>query len=287
MKVYEMDNATLAENDLQEALNRSKAVLGAQVPRLLTTKPLIAANSLTHGLTGQTVFLFPEQLRNYLNLGLQYMEEFRPCSTSQAQLVQRIIDTEWRLNTAISLSVASQTSAMFDELEACAAADPTGAAPGPESGLAYSRALAGSLRRQCEGPNTLEKLGRHETRLFRELRIMRKDYQTTPGGTPHTRSEENWRPEEYAAPRWYRKLLDLTDRLFEAREEMAKKCVVDTEPVTTATEQDPTGEVVALKNTLRIVNPLTKKTLITLNECRQEHLLTDLEHTMFPLPKVA
>jgi hypothetical protein len=287
MKVYEMDNATLAEHDLQEALNQSKAILGGQVPRLLTTKPLIAANSLTHGLTGQTVFLFPEQLRNYLTLGLQYVEEFRPCSTSQAQLVQRIIDTEWRLNTAISLSMASQTSAMFDELEARAAADPTGAAPGPESGLEYARALAGSLRRQCEGPNTLEKLGRHETRLFRELRIMRIDYRTTPGGTIESRSEANWKPEEHAAYRWYRKLLDLATRLILAREELAAKCVVETESVATATEQSPTGEVLALKNTLRIVNPLTKKTLITLQECRESGILTELERTMFPLPKAA
>ena len=284
MRIYEMDNEALAEHDLQEALKQSKATLGAATPRLLTTKPLIAANSLTHGLTGQTVFLFPEQLRNYLHIGLQYMQEFEPVSTSQVQLVQRIIDTEWRLNTAIALSSASQTSAMIDEMEARYTADPTGAEPGLESGLVYAQAMAGSLRRQCEGPNTLEKLGRHETRLFRELRVMRIDYRTTPGSLD---ARNNFKPEECDACMWYQKLFDLTTRLIEARQELTKKCVVEDEPVATATEQNPTIEVLALKKTIRIVNPLTKKTLITLNESREEGILTELEQTLFPLPKVA
>jgi hypothetical protein len=38
---------------------------------------------------------------------------------------------------------------------------------------------------------------------------------------------------------------------------------------------------------IRIVNPLTKKTLIPLQECWEENLLTDLDKTLFPLPKVA
>jgi hypothetical protein len=212
-----------AEQNLEKALNQSRKILGAVVPRLLTLKPQVAANSISHGLTGQTVFLEPDDLRFYLSIGTQYMEEFRPIGVSEIQLAQLIIDTQWRLNRAVALSTAVHTSTVILEAEALHAANPE---IGPQ--LLHAHAEAFAVRRQCEGPNTFEKLGRHETRLWRALRQMRKDFQEMCDLRP---KEERaaWTAESSEACQWYNTLSAVLEDLAAARKELKEKTVIVSE----------------------------------------------------------
>jgi hypothetical protein len=208
-----------AEQDLEKALNQSRKILGGVVPRLLTQKPLIAANSISHGLTGQTVFLEPDDLRFYLSIGAQYMEEFRPIGVSEIQLAQLIIDTQWRLNRAGALSTTVHTSTVILEAEALHAANPHVGA-----GIIHAHAEALAVRRQCEGPNTLEKLGRHETRLWRALRQMRKDFREMCDLRPQA-ERDAWTAEASEACQWYNTLSTVLENLIEARKELQENCV--------------------------------------------------------------
>jgi hypothetical protein len=212
-----------AEQNLERALKQSQTILGVVVPRLLTEKPQIAANSISHGLTGQTVFLEPEDLRFYISIGAQYMQEFRPIGISEIQLAQLIIDTQWRLNRAVALSTTAHTSAVILEADALHAARPDESAQ-----VLHAHAQAFAVRRQCEGANTLEKLGRHESRLWRALRQMRKDLREMCDLRPKAERDQ-WTAEASEACQWYNTLSVVLEALVEARKELKSKCVTATE----------------------------------------------------------
>jgi hypothetical protein len=248
-----------AEQDLQKALAQSQKILGAVVPRLLTQKPQVAANSISHGLTGQTVFLEPDDLRFYLNIGAQYMEEFRPIGVGEIQLAQLIIDTQWRLNRAGALSTMVHTSTVILEAEALHAANPQVSAQ-----TIHAHAQAFAVRRQCEGPNTLEKLGRHETRLWRALRQMRKDFREMCDLRPKE-EREAWTAEASEACQWYTTLSALAESLVAAREEVKQSTVTVSEstdsllcknPVQPASPVPP--EALKIPSELSVSTPLTE-----------------------------
>jgi hypothetical protein len=260
-----------AEQDLEKALNQSQKILGKVVPRLLTQKPQIAANSISHGLTGQTVFLEPDDLRFYLNIGAQYMEELRPIGVGEIQLAQLIIDTQWRLNRAVALSTAVHTSTVILEAEALHAADPE---IGPQLLQVHAEAFA--FRRQCEGPNTFEKLGRHETRLWRALRQMRKDFQEMCHLRPQSERDQ-WTSEASEACQWYNTLSAVLENLIEARKELEAKCVTVTE----------SADSLLCKNPVPPSDPVPQKPAETPSEPGEKQSINETEPTRSPLRAAA
>jgi len=56
--------------------------------------------AVKHQLTGRNLFMAPAELATYLTVGLQMVESMRPVGVVETQLMQRIIDTNWRLNRA-------------------------------------------------------------------------------------------------------------------------------------------------------------------------------------------
>jgi hypothetical protein len=279
------DKAKSTEQILQKALIQAQKILGMAIPRLLTGKPQVAANSLTHGLTGQSVFLQPEELRHYLRLGGLYMAEFKPIGVSQIQCAQRIIDAEWRLNRAGALQEIVHTSTVILESQALQAANPQ---ISPDTVQIHAQAFA--ARRQCEGPNTLEKLGRHETRLRRAVRELRVDFKALTDRGRTYEQFKAWTVKGSEACQWYNTLSALAESLVEARRELVEKSVEEITPVDangdTVTDLESTDSLLC-KKSFRVTVPLSAHTQKILTQACKKRLLTDIESTIFPLPAAA
>ena len=285
------ENFEKSERALQAALSKSKLTLGPSAPRLLTHKPQVAANALRIGLTGQTVFLTPFEMRDYLTVGRSLLGELQPITPREIQLAQRIVDTEWRLNVAGALATACQTSGAILESQALYEANPhllhvEQDSVEAEHILAHSHAL--SLRRQCEGPNVYEKLSRHETRLWRLLSSMRQEYDRI-----HKRgnkaARDAWTPELCPSYTWYNNLTELADRLLEAREELTAKSTVETITISsegeevTDPESLPSEAKLFCRKVIRILRPLTPKCIATYEKAHRLGLTSELEETIFPI----
>jgi hypothetical protein len=152
---------------------------------------------------------------------------------------------------------------------------------GSDELLMHAQAMA--IQKQCEGSNTLEKLSRYETRLRRALREMRKDYYALCDRRPKP-EREAWDGAGCRHYTWYRCLANLVGDLIEAREELAKKSVEELTPVTEA-ESKSSEKTLFRKKTLRLTAELNPWTIQTLNRAYIQHLLTEQEMTLFPLPE--
>jgi hypothetical protein len=68
-------------------------------------------NALRHGLTGQIVVMPTEDLACYRSHVKSFTDEYQPKGATEAQLVQQLADTSWRLNRAASLEANLYTLA--------------------------------------------------------------------------------------------------------------------------------------------------------------------------------
>src|SRR5271165_2693810 len=68
-------------------------------------------NALRHGLTGQIVVMPTEDLAAYRSHVKTFTDEYNPKGATEAQLVQQLADTSWRLNRAASLEANLYTLA--------------------------------------------------------------------------------------------------------------------------------------------------------------------------------
>src|ERR1022692_2508060 len=67
-------------------------------PRTEAGKQRSALNALTHGLTCRTAVLPSEDPAAYEQLRRQFLDEYRPATPTETQLVHELADTSWRLN---------------------------------------------------------------------------------------------------------------------------------------------------------------------------------------------
>ena len=67
-------------------------------PRSDAGKQRSALNALTHGLTARTAVLPSEDPAAYDQHRRQFLDEFRPATPTETQLVHELADTSWRLN---------------------------------------------------------------------------------------------------------------------------------------------------------------------------------------------
>jgi len=272
-----------AEKKIQAALAEARELLGAATPRLINEKPQVESHAIRHGLTGQSAFLPVIQLRDYLIIGAEFIEEMRPIGVGEMQLAQQIIDTNWRLNAAMSYQTIVNHSHVVLESQALYAAhpeiEPRLDLAGSDELLMHAQAIA--IQKQCEGSNTLDKLSRYETRLRRALREMRKDYYALCDRRPKP-EREAWEGPGCRHYTWYRTLANLVGDLIVAREELAEKSVEELAPVTEP-ESASSEKTLFRKKTLRLTAELTLGTIETLNRAYIQHLLTETEVTLFPL----
>ncbi len=150
------------EAEIEQIRATAPALLGNSGPKTVPGKQRVALNGVTHGLTGQNVFLEAGEYPAYMNLGAQYIAELRPVGVRETQLAQKIIDTNWRLNT-----IAAVENNLFNStLVACLKASDRDGDPSDDK-TATMVAKANAWKTDCEGPNAFDKLGRYEARLQR------------------------------------------------------------------------------------------------------------------------
>ncbi|HEV8038174.1 MAG TPA: hypothetical protein VGP62_04865, partial [Bryobacteraceae bacterium] len=67
-------------------------------PRSEAGKQRSALNALTHGLTARTAVLPSEDPAAFEQDHRQFLDEFRPATPTETQLVHELADTSWRLH---------------------------------------------------------------------------------------------------------------------------------------------------------------------------------------------
>src|SRR6202049_4876539 len=74
-------------------------------PRTEAGKQRSKMNALRHGLTGQTVVLPTEDHAAYQRHSQSLLDDCRPIGAIEAQIVQSLIDTSWRINRAATVEM--------------------------------------------------------------------------------------------------------------------------------------------------------------------------------------
>jgi len=91
-------------------------------PRTPEGKQQSSLNSLSHGLTGQTVVLPGEDAEAYAVFRSTVFQDFAPQGSHEQILAQTICDTQWRLERARNLEITLVTLARHEEIPAQLAA---------------------------------------------------------------------------------------------------------------------------------------------------------------------
>jgi hypothetical protein len=126
-------------------------------PKTETGKWRSSLNALRHGLTGQIVVMPTEDLACYRSHVKSFTDEYNPKGATEAQLVQQLADTSWRLNRAASLEANLYTLA--------AARQPNPLTEAPDQ-VQAAMALAAALESQSKA---LMNLSLHTQRLSRQF----------------------------------------------------------------------------------------------------------------------
>ncbi len=83
-------------------INRANS-LHSTGPKTETGKQRSSLNALRHGLTGQIVVMPTEDLQAYQSHLESFTDEYNPRGATEANLVQALADTSWRLNRVAAL----------------------------------------------------------------------------------------------------------------------------------------------------------------------------------------
>src|SRR3954449_3294054 len=88
---------TVSSSERRLAANRANAQLSTG-PTTIEGKAKSSLNAVKAGLTGRTVLLPSEDAALYEAHGERFQQELQPVGEREAQLVQNLADTQWRLN---------------------------------------------------------------------------------------------------------------------------------------------------------------------------------------------
>jgi hypothetical protein len=126
-------------------------------------------NALRHGLTGQVVVMPTEDVAAYRSHVKSFTDEYNPKGATEAQLVQSLADTSWRLNRAASLE--------SDLLTLAAARQPNPLTEAPDE-VQAAMAIAAALESQSKALMNLrlhsQRLSRQFERTVTQLRDLQK-----------------------------------------------------------------------------------------------------------------
>jgi hypothetical protein len=127
-------------------------------------------NALRHGLTGQIVVMPTEDLAAYRSHIKSFTDEYTPKGATEAQMVQQLADTSWRLNRAASLEANLYTLAAGLE------PDPLTEAP---DRVQATMAIAAALESQSKALMNLSLHSQRLTRQFEHTVTQLRDIQKT------------------------------------------------------------------------------------------------------------
>jgi hypothetical protein len=126
-------------------------------PKTPEGKQRSSLNALRHGLTGQLVVMPTEDLQAYQRHLTSFTDEYHPKGATEANLVQALADSSWRLNRVAILEANLLTMA------AAFQASPFEDAPGQ---VQDAMAIVAALESQSK---TLANLSLHSQRLSRQF----------------------------------------------------------------------------------------------------------------------
>ena len=126
-------------------------------PKTPEGKQRSALNALRHGLTGQLVVMPTEDLQAYRRHIASFTDEYHPKGATEANLVQALADSSWRLNRVAILEANLLTMAAAREV------NPLHDAPGE---VQDAMAIVAALESQSK---TLANLSLHSQRLSRQF----------------------------------------------------------------------------------------------------------------------
>src|ERR1700728_4139104 len=95
----------------QSEINRANAQHSTG-PKTAEGKKQSSLNALRHGLTGQIVVMPTEDLQAYQLHLKSFTDEYSPTGATEANLVQALADTSWRLNRVAALETNLLTLGM-------------------------------------------------------------------------------------------------------------------------------------------------------------------------------
>ncbi len=195
------------EKEIEDGRDSAVAILGNSGPKTKAGKQRVSMNGVTHGLTGQNVFLEAGEYPAYMRLGADYIAELRPVGVRETQLAQKIIDLNWRLNTIAAVENNLFNTAILGSVDASDHSDDKTFA---------MRAKADAWKHDCEGPNAFEKLGRYESRLQRSQYKMSEEMNRLQAARL-SRGPDTFDQSECRAWRWYTNMLSLHTGLAAVR----------------------------------------------------------------------
>ena len=268
------------ESEVEQTLNQARADLGPAVPRLITQKPQICINGLRHGITGQNTFLTNGELLRYLSSGAAWIKDRRPVGVRESHLLQRIIDTDYRLGRIPFIEENLQKSAFLREAQKIRIEQPELSEDVVEI---YAQADAFRV-----SSTDIERLSRHETRLSRLMQAATLEYERLQDRRMRGPITE-FNLEGSKAYQWYVKLTGVAQKLMAARDELKEKSeiVVEEAPPKTGATPTESAKPLLCKNRIHIMAPLTEETEKSLEAGHAWGLLTEVERTLFPETQAA
>jgi hypothetical protein len=144
------------------AINRENATHSTG-PVTAEGKQTACMNAFKHGLTGQRLMLQPHEIEPYRNLTAGLNAEHNPKTETERQLVQHIVDCHARLNRIAAMDNNILNLSLFENSFPLKEIEST-----PENNAETISVIAQS-RAWLEQCDALEKLGRYEARISRQL----------------------------------------------------------------------------------------------------------------------
>jgi hypothetical protein len=126
-------------------------------PKTPEGKKTSSLNALRHGLTGQIVVMPTEDLEAYQHHLKSFADEYHPQGATEANLVQALADTSWRLNRVAALETNLLTLGIANQIS------PIADAP---SEVRDALAIVSALESQSKA---LSNLSMHSQRLSRQF----------------------------------------------------------------------------------------------------------------------
>ena len=125
-------------------------------PKTTEGKRTVRMNAFQHGLTGQSLVMAASEAPHYQSLSRGFQERFQPADIYESQLLQKIVDTNWRLNVCAALECNLMGTGTADNILNSPEDDRT-------------EAVFARCRAWTAASDQFEKLGRYETGLHRRL----------------------------------------------------------------------------------------------------------------------
>jgi hypothetical protein len=150
-------------------INRANS-LHSTGPKTETGKQRSSLNALRHGLTGQIVVMPTEDLQAYQSHLKSFTDEYSPKGATEANLVQALADTSWRLNRVAALETNLLTLGI--------ASGPSLITDAPQQ-IQDAMSIVAALESQSKALSNLSLHGQRLSRQFERTIAQLRDLQQT------------------------------------------------------------------------------------------------------------